>query len=135
MPEHPGKAAASFDLVYTLARKLPGVEVSTAYGKTALKANGKLMACPAINKSAEPDSLIVKIGFDERAELVETDPDVYYVTDHYVPYPSVLVRMSRIRPDALEGLLQMAWRFATREKSRAAKPGSKKRKPSGRGLR
>ena len=40
-------------------------------------------------------------------------PDVYYLTDHYVNYPVVLVRLSRIHPDALRDLLGMAWRFVT----------------------
>jgi len=40
-------------------------------------------------------------------------PDVYYLTDHYVYYPVVLVRLSRIHPDALRDLLGVAWRFVT----------------------
>ena len=36
-------------------------------------------------------------------------------------YPSVLVRLSRIHPDALRDLLGMAWRFVT-----AKKPGGKR---------
>jgi len=40
-------------------------------------------------------------------------PDVYYLTDHYVNHPVVLVRLSRIHPDALRDLLGMAWRFVT----------------------
>jgi hypothetical protein len=67
----------------------------------------------AINKSAEPGSLAVRIGIDQRAELVETAPDVYYFTDHYANYPMVLVRLSRIHPDALRDLLGAAWRFVT----------------------
>ena len=39
------------------------------------------------------------------------DPDVYYVTDHYVNYPTVLVRLSRIHMDALRDLLGMSWLF------------------------
>jgi hypothetical protein len=37
---------------------------------------------------------------------------VYYLTDHYVNYPSVLVRLPRVHRDALRGLLVMAQRFA-----------------------
>jgi hypothetical protein len=87
------------------------VEVITGPRGPSLKISGRLLACPAINKSAEPHSLVVKIGFDQRASLIEEDPDVYYVTDHYVNYPSVLVRLSRIRRDSLRGLLRMACKF------------------------
>jgi hypothetical protein len=113
-----------FDMVRKIARGLPDVEESTAYGSPAFKVRGKLLACIAINKSAEPDSLMVRVDFANRAELIAASPDVYYVTDHYKNYPSVLVRLSRIHPDALRDLLGMAWRFVTTKKpavKRAAK--------------
>ena len=70
------------------------------------------------NKSAEPDSLVVRIDFDQRAALLAEAPETYYVTDHYVNYPSVLVRMSRIGKDELRDLLSSAWRFVTSQKRR-----------------
>jgi hypothetical protein len=109
------KPFAFFTVVRELARTLPDVEESTGRGAPSLKVRGKLLTCPAIHKSAEPDSLVVKIGFDQRAELIAADPDVYYITDHYVDYPSVLVRMSRIDRESLRGLLFSAWRFVTEE--------------------
>ena len=42
-------------------------------------------------------------------------PDVYYVTDYYVNYQTVPVRMSRIHPDPLRDLLRMAWQFVSGE--------------------
>jgi hypothetical protein len=111
------------DAVREIATSLDGVEVSTSYGVPALKVYGKLMACRAINKSAEPNSLMVRVSFDERDELIAGDPEVYYVTDHYMKHPAVLVRLSKIRRDALEGLLRMSWRFMTTKKSRRTKAG------------
>jgi len=49
--------------------------------------------------SVETDSLVVRVDFDDRGELLATDRDVYYVTDHYVGYNAVLVRLSRINLD------------------------------------
>jgi hypothetical protein len=121
----PGKPL-DFDVVRELAQALPDVEVITGPRGPSLKIGGKLLACPAINKSAEPDSLVVKIGFDQRASLIEEDPDVYYVTDHYLNYPSVLVRLSRIRRDSLRGLLRMASRFVG-NKAGTGKQGRRKR--------
>jgi hypothetical protein len=109
MPRKP----LDFDVVRELARTLPDVEESTGHGAPSLKVRGKLLTCPAIHKSAEAHSLVVKIGFDQRAKLIASDPDVYYVTDHYVNYPSVLVRMSLIDHDSLRDLLSMAWQFVT----------------------
>ena len=106
------RKALTIDGVRELALALPDVEESTSYGATSFKVHGKMMACQAINKSAEPNSLVVKIPFAQRDELIAAEPDVYYVTDHYVGYPSVVVRLSRIHRDALRDLLGMALRFA-----------------------
>ena len=106
-----------FDTVRKMALGLSDVEESTIYRSPALKVRGKLLACLAVHKSAEPDSLAVRIDFDRRAELVAAAPDVYYLTGHYVNYPVVLVRLSRIHRDALRDLLGVAWRFVTAKKS------------------
>ncbi len=100
-----------FDTVRRIALSLAGVEESTSYGSPSFKVRGKMLACIPVHKSAEPDSLAVRIDFDRRAELMAAAPDVYYLKDHYVNYPAVLVRLSRIHPDALRDLLGMAWRF------------------------
>ena len=102
-----------FDTVRKIALGLPDVEESTAYGSMAFKVHGKLLACVPTNKAAEPDSLMVRVDFDHRAELLAAAPDVYYLPDHYVNYPSVLVRLPGIHPDALRDLLGMALRFVT----------------------
>ena len=111
----------TFDTVRKMGLRLPEVEESSAYGTPALKVHGHLLVCPAINKSAEPGSIVVKIGIETREELIAADPDTYYLTDHYRPYPSVLVRLSQIRPDALQDLLGMAWKFVTTKKVRKGK--------------
>ena len=110
-----------FNTVRELARALPGAEEETMHGSPALKVRGKLLACLPVNKQAEPDSFAVRIDFDQRAALLAEAPDVYYVTDHYVSYPIVLVRMSRINRDALRDLLKVGWRFVTARKGKASK--------------
>jgi hypothetical protein len=94
------------------------VEESTAYGSPALRVRGKLLACVPSHRSAEPGSLVVRVDFDDRAELLAADPDVYYVTDHYLNYTSVLVRLSRVTPDVLWDLLGMAHKFVTARRAR-----------------
>ena len=116
----------TFDTVREMALTLPGVEESKAYGVPALKVHGKLLACVPANRSAEPDSLVVRVDFDDRAELLAADPAVYYVTDHYVPYNAVLVRLSRIHADVLRDLLGMAYKFVTR-KAVSRSPARKRR--------
>jgi hypothetical protein len=108
----------NFDSVRTIGLALPGVDESTAYGLPALKAHGKLLACVPSHRSAEPGSHVVRIDFDSRAELLAADTDVYYVTDHYLNYTSVLVRLAHVSPDALRDLLGMAHKFVTARRTR-----------------
>ena len=125
---------ASSKITFATVRKMglamPGVEEGKTYGSPALKLNGELLACVAIHKSTEPGSLAVRLSFEDRNALISADPDVYYLTDHYVDYPTVLVRMSRIEPDALRDLLGMAWRFVN-SKQRTT-PGSRRQRATNR---
>ena len=116
-----------FDTVRKIGLALPGVEESTAYGAPALKVHGKLLACVPTHRSAEPGSLVIRIGFDDRADMLATAPDVYYVTDHYLGYSAVLVRLSRVAPDVLRDLLGMAHKFVTADTARRS-PSRNKRK-------
>jgi hypothetical protein len=43
-------------------------------------------------------SLVVRVDFEQRAELLAGEPDVYYITDHYEDYPAALIRLARIAP-------------------------------------
>lgn len=106
----------TFDTAREIAAALPGVEESTAYGTPALKVRGNWFVCVPTNRSAEPDSLAFRVDFDRRADLLATAPDIYYAPEHYVNYPCVLVRLSRINTDVLRGLVRMAYDFVTAKK-------------------
>ena len=71
---------------------------------------------------------MVRVGFDDRAELLAAAPDIYYVTDHYLGYTAVLVRLSRVTPDVLRDLLGMAHKFVNAPKERSS-PSRYRRKP------
>ncbi|HNQ14511.1 MAG TPA: hypothetical protein PKM58_03045 [Pyrinomonadaceae bacterium] len=101
--------------------KFDDVTEGTSYGAPSFKIGGKLLACYATNKAAEPNTLVVRVGFDQRDDLIVEQPGVYYLKDHYAPYPYVLVRMDRIAADALAGLLEAGWRFTRSELGRSRK--------------
>ena len=111
----------TFSAVEAIGRTLPDVEVTTTWGQPTLKVRGKMFACIASHKSAEPNSLVVMMDFDDRDALLEDDPDVYYVKDHYVPYPCVVVRLSRIRLDALRDLIVGAHRYISTKASKTTR--------------
>jgi len=106
-------ATLSFDAVRALGLSLPDVVDGTAYGFPALKLGGKVLACIPANKSAEANSIVVRIDLEQRAELLREYPQTYYITDHYAPYPTVLVRLSKITRTDLKELLRDACRFVS----------------------
>src|ERR1700689_2309480 len=110
----------NFDTVRELGLALPDVVDGTAYGAPALKLGGKLLACIPVNKSAELNSIVVHIDLEQRAELLRQQPDIYYITDHYAPHATVLVRLSRITRADLRELLRNAHRVVTRLGRRTA---------------
>src|SRR4051812_26981352 len=105
------KATVTFETVRQIGLGLPDVEEGTMYGSPALKLGKRLVACMAIHKSAESGSLVVRNSFDERTALLAEERKTYYLTDHYVSHPVVLVRLSCIQIDALRDLLGSARRF------------------------
>jgi hypothetical protein len=115
----------TFSAVEAIGRTLPDAEVAMMYGQPALKVRGRMVACIASHKSAEPNSLVVMMDFADRDALLEDDPDTYYVKDHYVPYPCVVVRLSRIRLDALRDLIAGAHRYVSTKASAKLKAGSR----------
>lgn len=104
------KVADAFAIVRTVGLSLPDVEAATRYdGSPVLKLGGCFMAGLATHRSAEPDTLVVRIAFDEREWLLQDAPETYYLTDYYRKYPLVLVRLSHIDRDALSDLLSVSW--------------------------
>jgi hypothetical protein len=97
---------------------LPDVEQTTTWGAPTLKVRGRMMACKAINKQAEPNTLAVCLPIPQREELIAADPATYYVKPHYEEYPCVLVRLSQIHADALRDLMRMGWEFARSQAKR-----------------
>jgi hypothetical protein len=115
--------ASSFRRVEAIGRTLPGVEVATSWGQPALKVRGKMFACIASHKSAEPDTLVVRMDIAARDALIADDPETYYLKEHYDGYPCVLVRLSRVRADALKDLITGAHRYvAAQHPVRNARP-------------
>ena len=108
----------NFDKVRKIGLSFPGVEESTCFGQPALKIKGKMFACMASHRSAEPGSIVVRMDFARRDELLAEAPELYYITDHYAGYPSILMRLKKIDGDALRDILGGALRFVESESKR-----------------
>lgn len=101
----------SFDRVRKLGLPLADVEEGTTYGSPALKVGGKMFACIPIHRSAEPNSLAVRMSFIERDLRIAADPAIYYLTPHYVGHPVVLARLALLPDKDLKELLEIGWQF------------------------
>ena len=122
-PTHGGKV--DFDTVLELGALLPGVKASSSKLGIALKLKGQLVACTAINPSAEPNSLMVCIEFPARDALLEKQPDTYYMTSHYRGYATVLVRLAKIGHSELRNLLEQAADFVVEQQTKTTKKAAK----------
>jgi hypothetical protein len=112
----------TYDTIRRMALTFPNVAESTSYGTPALKVKGKLFI--RWRNEEDPDTIVLKMPFEQREGLMAEDPETYFITDHYRNYPWVLVRLSKVHPDALHDLLQIGYR--------AAVPTKHDRKPSSR---
>lgn len=98
---------ATFEQVRAAGHALPGVEDSTSYGTPALKVRGKLLA--RLHPSRE--CLVLRADLLDREILLQSDPRVFFITDHYRDYPWILVRFANVDPNALPELIERSWRL------------------------
>jgi len=108
------KKSVTYDTVREIGLTLPGVEESVSYGTPALKVRGKLF----VRLHQDLDKIVLRMSFERRDEMMASDPQTYFITDHYREYPYVLVSLSRVPSEALRDLLQIAYREASPAKKR-----------------
>jgi hypothetical protein len=116
---HAGKDHAgpvTLETVRRLALSLPEAEEGTSYGTLAFKVRGKMF----VRLHQVGDSLVVRIDQGERAMRVKADPETFYITDHYLNYPLMLVRFACADADDLVDLLRESWRRSAPDRLLAA---------------
>lgn len=109
----------TYDLIRELALRLPGVEEGTSYGTRALRVKGKFLA----RLKEDGESVVFRVGFDERDLLMQTKPEVFYITDHYLGYPAVLLRMSAASKKEAADIIEMSWQFVAPKRLKATRSG------------
>ena len=112
----------AFEAIRKMALALDNVEEATSYGTPAFKVGGTMLA----RLRDDIGALVVRMSIEDRQELIAADPETYFITDHYLNYPYILVNLARVQPDAMRDLLRAAWRSAAAEKKSKARP---KRRP------
>ena len=94
----------------------PQTTESTSYGTPAYKVNKKLL----LRLKEDGETLV--LHSDDRDILLEKDPSVFFVTEHYANYPYVLVKLNRIRKDKLRAAIIQSWKELAPKKLQDAYP-------------
>jgi hypothetical protein len=101
------KIIVIFNEIRDIVLSFPGVEEYLAFGRPTWRLNGRLLAC--ITK-IDPDTLCVKVLDQlERDFLLNTQPDIYYLTPQYANFEALLVRIPNVEADDLRGLIEQVW--------------------------
>jgi hypothetical protein len=111
----------TFDEAVAFALTLAGTELSTSYGKPAVKiaSNGRAFLFP----SHEPDtSFGVAVDLDTIELLKETDPQTFWQSPHYVGWEGMLIRYDSPDEERVHEVIERARDWT------AAKPKTKPRK-------
>jgi hypothetical protein len=115
-------------LLREIALQLPDVEDATTQQGVAFKARGRLLLCAAIHESAEPSSIVIRIGAQQRARLIAAYPEALYLPAHYAKHPAVLARLARLDRDSLREILGAAWLFVAEEAASGKRSGSRRKR-------
>jgi hypothetical protein len=90
-----------------MALALPEVQEGVCFGTPAFYVRRKLM----LRLSVDGETLVVRFPKEKRAALLDENPDVFSVTDHYRNYPAVLVNLLAIKRERLGRMIEGAWRL------------------------
>jgi hypothetical protein len=110
----------SLERVREIALAFPGVEEGKSYGTPGFRVKGKSFA----RLWEDGETLVLRCEIAERELLVEADPEVFFLTDHYRDWPYVLVRIARASRDVLAEALENSWRRAAPPKLVASFEGA-----------
>ena len=91
-----------WDEAVAFALTLPGTELSTSYGKPAVKVNGR--AFLFVGREAE-SSFGAGLDLDSVEMLMETDPDSFWQSPHYQGWPAVLIRFDSKDPERVREMI------------------------------
>ena len=105
------KELISYETVRQIALALPNVEDGLSYGAPALKINGKKLF---VRLREELNAIVVKTTFEQREGLMADDPNVYFITDHYLEYPYVLISLEHVTAQALSEIIRISYELAAK---------------------
>jgi hypothetical protein len=104
----PAAIAKGYGRYLKVALALPGTEASMSYGTPAVKVRGKILS--RWRTEAE-GALAIRCDFLDRQILLQAQPEVFFLTDHYLNYPMILMHIEKASRDVLVDVTERAWRL------------------------
>jgi len=106
---------------WKIALSIPGTEEVLWFKKPAVFLHGQFLT----KVHDKEDAMTLRVSSMEmRDMMLEAEPKLFYITDHYRNYPFILARLTALTPKILKDLL------AGRAAQLAEKPVKKARKPA-----
>src|ERR1700733_13118945 len=93
-----------WQIVREIMAVFPESVEATSYGTPAYKVNKKLL----IRLKEDGETLV--LHSDDRDIFLGKDPSVFFITEHYMNYPYVLIRLNKIRKDKLRAAIVQSWK-------------------------
>jgi hypothetical protein len=93
--------------VRRIALSLPEAEETGAKEKPSYRVRGKPFAWRS--RVQDGATLAIRVDREEKPLILESRPDLYFVTPHYSGYPAVLVHLDAIDVDELRERIEDAW--------------------------
>lgn len=94
-----------WDAVVAFALSLPETSLQSFYGEPCPAVNNKAFVSPG----GENGSFHVRSPQEEKAVLLETDPDTFWQTAHYANWPGLLVRYGSADAERVALVIRRAW--------------------------
>jgi hypothetical protein len=134
VPERKGKTDDErireiLDDIVPFALTLPDAVESTSYGMPAIKRGKRWI----FGLRKDDVTLSLSCSFEERARLLKAHPDMFFITDHYLDYPAVVVNLAKAKKPLLRAAVVAAWDAAApalkKPRAAAPKPSSRMSRP------
>lgn len=84
---------------------LPGLTEGLAYGSPIFRVGKKMVA-----RLREDGVFVLKVDHPTRDMLLDTEPQAFFLEDHYRSHPLVCVDLQTVDLERLVRLLEAAWR-------------------------
>lgn|SRR5579875_774728 len=101
---HQNMNETPYDRLKSTALELPEVQEATSYGTPALKVRGKLML-----RLREDGTIAFRTTWEQREELIEMYPKVFFVNDHFRKYDWTLARIENLYEGQIRQIVHTAW--------------------------